>query len=444
MLPHAALLAALASPAPQDWPHWRGPGYDGASAVEGLPASLEEGRGVLWAAEMPGPSAATPIVLGEHVDTTAAVEDAGLLLALCLDRDSGEVVWEDAAGSGYRPGGRGSETRIDNRSDYASPSPVADAEGVVFLFGNGDLVAYDHAGERVWARNLQEDHGDFAFQWTYGASPTLVDGRVVLPILQRDQPTARGVEAAEPIPSFLLALERGTGAEAFRVLRPSDARMESLESYATVIPRDVPAGGRELLVVGGDVLTGHDPASGKELWRWGTWNEGHREQWWRNVPTPVVGGGRVLVCAPKRAPVYALEIDGEGLLGPDTVAWQSEGRRDPVSSDVPTPLYYRGSFYVLSERGALSKVDPASGKVAWSAELPDRSAWEASPCGADGRVWCISHAGVLAAVDADSGEVVLTAALGGEEAGEVRSSVAAAHGSLFVRTRDRLLRLGEE
>jgi outer membrane protein assembly factor BamB len=227
----------------------------------------------------------------------------------------------------------------------------------------------------------------------------------------------------------------------WKVERPSDARMESRESYATVIPH---AG--ELLVVGGDVITAHEPASGRELWRWGTWNEGHREPWWRIVPSPVVGAGRVLVCAPKRAPVYALALDPaaarSGALGDDAVAWQSSGRANPVSSDVPTPLFYRERFFVLSERGELSRVVPADGTVEWTVELPDRTPWEASPTGADGKIWCLSHGGVLAGVDADTGAIAVTAPLAEEDGPPVRASVAAAHGALFVRTNARLYCFG--
>ena len=61
---------------------------------------------------------------------------------------------------------------------------------------------------------------------------------------------------------------------------------------------------------GAAVASGHDPKTGTELWRWGTWNEGHREQWWRLVPSAVVGEGVVLVCAPKRAPAYAVKLGG--------------------------------------------------------------------------------------------------------------------------------------
>jgi outer membrane protein assembly factor BamB len=419
----------------QDWPHWRGPSFDGSSDVVGLPRAITAETGVRWSVDAPGPSAATPIVAGARVFTTAAVEEAGVLLALCYDAKTGELRWEAEAGSGYQARGKGSKTRLDERSDYASPSPVTDGERVVFLFGNGDLVAFGLDGERLWAKNLQALYGDFAFQWTYGASPTLIGGRLVLPILQRDQPTD-GSASEKPIPSFLLALDPQTGNELYVSPRASEARLESLESYATVIPhRD------ELLVLGGDVITGHDPATGKELWRWGTWNEDHRERWWRIVPSPVVGGGVALVCAPKRSPVFAVKLGGAGERG--AVAWQSSGRPNPVSSDVPTPLFYRGRFLVQSEEGKLSRVEPATGKVEWTVELPDRTPWEASPTGADGRVWCLSHGSILAAIDAESGALTLRHDLADGDDGPVRASIAAAQGALFVRTRTRLTCLGQ-
>jgi len=437
MLSAALLALALA---PQDWPQWRGPSFDGSSTVTGLPGELSAAKGVRWTSELPGPSAATPIVLGERVFTTATVAEAGVLLALCLDRKTGAVRWEDEAGSGYQPGGKGSKTKLDERSDYASPSPVAHEHGVVFLFGNGDLVAYDLDGERQWARNLQKDYGDFAFQWTFGASPTLFEGRLYLPILQRDEPPD-GRASEQKIPSFLLALDPASGKELFRVARPSEAQKESLESYATVIPH-VAGARKELLVVGGDVLTGHDPLTGAELWRWGTWNEGHREVWWRVVPSPVVGGEHVLVCAPKRAPAYAIKLGGSGSLGAEALAWKSSGRPNPVSSDVPTPLFYQGRFFVLSEGGTLSRVEPVTGKVEWSTELPDRNPWEASPTGADGKVWCVSHAGVLVGVDASKGGVLVQASFGDDEGTPVRASIAAAQGALFLRLPSKLLCLG--
>jgi outer membrane protein assembly factor BamB len=436
-----ALLLLPNTAAGQDWPHWRGPRFDGSSDATGLPTSFDRTRGVAWSAALPGPSAATPIVLGEHVYLTSVVEDAGELLALCLDRKSGEIRWEQPAGSGYRPAGSDSATQRERRSNYASPSPVADAERVIFFFGNGDLMAFDHDGERLWARNLQADYGDFSFQWTFAASPTLWQGLLFLPVLQRDSPVnGAGREGA---PSFLLALDPATGRTVYRHVRPSDALRESLESYATPIPCS--AGGRDvLLVLGGDVLTGHDPRTGEELWRWGSWNPGHREQSWRIVPSPVVGDGVALVSAPKTAPVFAVELGGSGALSDeDGVRWQSEGRRSPVTSDVPTPLFYDGAFFVLSDlRETLARVDARDGSVVWSLELPGKHLWRASPTGADGKIWCMNHHGDVVVVAAGTGRVLAQAALGEDDDDGIRASIAIAHGRLFVRTNTTLFCVG--
>jgi len=433
------LLAPLADA--QDWPHWRGPSYDGSSEVTGLPATFSKEENVLWMVSLPGAAASTPIVVGDRVFVTSVEEDAELLLALCFDAKSGEELWADAAGSGYRPKSGGKLTSLHPRSNYASPSPVADDERVVFFFGNGDLVAYSHEGDRLWERNLQADYGDFAFQWTFSASPTLWNGSLYLPILQRDEPVGGNGKAGAP--SFLLAIDPANGKTRWKHVRPSDAVRESLESYATPIPHVGEDGRAELLVVGGDVITGHDPATGEELWRWGTWNEGHREPWWRLVPSPVVGAGLVLACGPKRAPVFAVELGGKGTLPDDAVAWRSEGRRNPVTTDVPTPLFYDGDFFVLSDlEAALTRVDAETGEQVWSIDLPREKFWRASPTGADGRVYVMDHGGNVLVVDARSGEVVHRAAMGEEDADGIRSSVVAAQKSLFVRTNEHLYRIG--
>ena len=432
---------APAQAAAQDWPQWRGPNHDGSTTAEKLPTDFDQEQGVQWVADLPGPGAGTPIVFGDSVYLSAAMPEAGELLALCLDRHTGKVLWEHPAGSGYQPGGKGTQTGMHGRSNYASPSPVTDGERVVFFFGNGDLVAFDPEGERLWARNLQKDLGDFAFQWTFSASPTLYDGKLFVQILQRDQPASGLGKAGQA--SILLAMDPTNGETLYSHERPSDAQKESLESYATPIPYEGEGGRKELLIVGGDVITGHDPDTGEERWRWGTWNEGHREMWWRLVPSVVVGGGKALVCAPKGAPVYAVPLGGEGTLDSDAYAWRSEGRANPVTSDVPTPLFYRSRFFVLSDvRSALSRVHPETGEVEWTTKMPGRARWRASPTGADGHVWCMNHAGEVVIVNADDGKIVNTIRMGEEDDDGIRSSIAVAHDRLFIRTHTQLFCVG--
>lgn len=452
VLPFLAVSLAPVALA-QDWANWRGPNHDGSTSAKDLPVKFSTKKNVRWSTVMPGPAASTPIVVGERIFLSSTDSESEQLVALCVDRASGKITWRrdvttpytaDVTGGARIAGGR--------RSNYASPSPATDGKRVVFFFGNGDLVAFDLEGEKLWARNIQEDYGAFAFQWTFSASPTIFDGRLFLPVLQRDVPVGRGRrgggdgERRSGIESFVLAMDLETGKTIYKHVRPSPARVESLEAYTTLIPRVTKSGRKELLCVGGDVLTAHDPESGKELWRWGTWNEGHRQRAWRLVPTVVLGGDLALVCAPKRAPVYAVRLadDASGDLGEDALVWKSEGRPNEVSSDVPTPAYHNGAFYVLNDnRASLSKVAAKDGSIVWTTQLTPDFKWRASPTWADGKLWCIDHNGNVVVVDADTGKILHMAILGDEDDDQIRASVVAAHGALFIRTNDKLWCIAE-
>lgn len=434
-----ALTLTAACADAQDWANWRGPHYNGSTEAKNLPVRFSRTENVKWAADMPGPAAATPIIWGDYVFVSSTDLKAQNLAALCLDRKTGKVRWKHIVGSGYRPAGEGTAIALDYRSNYASPSPVTDGKRVVFFYGNGDLVAFDLAGKKLWARNLQRDYGDFCFGWTFSSSPQLYAGRLYMQILQRDLAVgARGKDGSE---SFLLALDPATGKELWRQARPTTARMESREAFTTPIPHEH-AGRKELIIAGGDFLTGHDPATGKELWRWGTWNPGHRENWWRLVPSPVAGGGVVLVCAPKRAPVYAAKAGGSGNLGTAGLVWSSEERSE-VTSDVPTPLFYRGKFYILSDlRRSISCVEPATGKVLWTTALPGRQMCWASPTGADGKVYLMNLNGEVFILNAADGKLLAQIPMAEGES-EIRSTIAVAHGNLFIRTNTRLYCIGK-
>ncbi|MBM3878472.1 MAG: hypothetical protein FJ387_01965 [Verrucomicrobia bacterium] len=433
-LPLLCLAASLGTTdlCAENWPHWRGPAYNGSTPETGLPTTWSKTDNVAWATDLPGPSASTPIIHGNHVFVSSTDEPAKTLEAFGLARQSGKVLWRHRVAEG---------SSRDRMSNYASPSPVTDGQRVVFFYGNGDLVAYDLAGKTLWARNLQRDYGDFAFQWTFAASPTLHGGKLYIQILQRNRPVGGRGRTDGPIESFLLALDPATGQTLWRHVRPSDAVAESLEAFSSPIPFE--QGGRgELLVVGGDCLTGHDLDTGKELWRWGTWNPtkiGH----WRLVPSPAVGGGVVLACAPKGSPVYAIKTGGDGVLPDSAIAWQTDEQRE-VSSDVPTPLFYLGDFFVLNDlRRALTRLDPRTGAVKWTLETPGRAKYEASPTGADGKIYLMNFSGDVVVVDAAEGQILQQIEMGEPGDDRTRSTIAIAHGQLFIRTNHKLFCIGK-
>ncbi len=428
------LVVAATSAKAGNWPHWRGPYFNGSTDEKDLPSDWSRTENVAWHAELPGAAAATPIVWDDRVFLSGVDSQRDMLQAMCFDRTSGRLLWQHDVARGMRQ---------DERSNYASASPVTDGKIVVFFYGNGDVVAYELDGNRRWARNLHDDYGPFAFQWTFSASPTLLDGKLYLQVLQRDVPVRGRGLADRPNESYLLAVEPETGETLWRHVRPSEAVAESREAFTTPIPFSH-GGRRELLVAGGDALTGHDPETGRELWRWGDWNP-VRISHWRLVPSPVAGGGVVLLCAPKGHPVYAIRAGGRGTLDDAAVAWTSRDVRE-VTSDVPTPAFYDGDFFVLSAlRRSLARVDPRTGKVKWSVPTPQGPKYEASPLAADGKIYLINFDGDVAIFAAQPGELLKGIAMDDPAPGEVvRASVIAAHGQLYIRTTRRLYCVGKD
>ena len=427
----AAALLFTTSLRAENWPQWRGPSFNGSTTERNLPTTFSKTENVKWCAPLPGPAAATPVVWDSHVFVSSADQSNRVTRALCLDRKSGKVLWDEQASASYGNG---------DSSNFASPSPVTDGHVVAFLYGNGDLAAFDIAGKRIWSRNLQKDYGGLAYNWTYGASPLLYDGKLIVEVLQRNEPVRGRGRTEGPIDSYLLAMEPQTGKTLWKHARPCDARAESHEAYTTPIPF-THDGRTELLVVGGDCITGHSLKDGEEFWRWATWNP-TKIPHWRLVPSVVTGGDVLLASAPKGAPIYAFKPGGKGQLDDSCVAWKSQERE--VSTDVATPLFYQGKFYVLNgERRTIARVDPATGKADWIGDLESRIKIESSPVGADGKIYFQNFRGeVFVVAAADQFKLLHKAAMGDEEDDQTRASIAAAQGELFIRTAHKLYCVG--
>lgn len=246
-----------------------------------------------------------------------------------------------------------------------------------------------------------------------------------------------------------MALDPATGKEQWRVVRPAPATSESLEAYSTPIPFTY-QGRKEILVVGGDILTGHDPATGRELWRWGTYNQDpevpssrHQRKDFRLVPSPVAGAGVVLSCGPKTKPVFAVKAGQNGDVTATGLAWHTESR-SVVTTDVPTPLFYRNRFYVASDlKKTLSALDPRNGKVIWTVPTPSRSPVWTSPTAGDGKIYAMSLQGEVSVFDAERGELLATNPMATDE-NEIRSGIAIAGSNLFIRTNSRLFCVGKK
>jgi len=419
-----ALLGVAMAVSPvlaENWPQWRGPSMDGTSPETNLPSSFSRTENVVWSTKMPGPAASTPIVWGDRVFVTA-VDGSKNLLAMCVDARSGKVLWSDRNGRDRKTAGR--------RHNMASPSPVTDGKSVFFLFGTGALTAYDFQGRRLWSRDIEKDYGPFIIKWGYGSSPVLHKGKVYVLVMQNKKPGEYGVkdDRTGVVRSFLLAVDAATGKTLWKHDRPTDAQGESTESYTT--PLLCKIGGRtEIVLHGAEFATGHDPETGKELWRWG-FVPHNRQKWQRTVSSAVAGDGVVYFGRPRWRGLYAIRPADKGRLKDDGVLlW----RHEKYANDAGTPLLYKGRLYVLcGKTKIIACFEPKTGKVIWFQKLSASSDLRSSPTGADGKIYFTSMNGEVFVLAA--GDEFRQLAKIEMKARNCLSTISVAGGRLFLRT----------
>lgn len=411
-----------------NWAQWRGPHFNGSAEASNLPSTWEDGKNVRWKSELPGWSSSTPIVWDDTVFVVSPDARKSLLL-VSIDSKSGKQNWSKRLAVGDR------EVRNNNMT---SPSPVTDGKLVYTLLGTGDLIAVNFAGEIEWRKNLGQEYGKFSLMWLYGSSPLLYNGKLYVQVLQRNPSSyPHSNDGKEERDSYLLCLEPSTGETLWKHNRPTDAIVESQEAYSTPIPFEG-AGRKEILILGGDYITGHSAETGEELWRCGGINP-RKDKWWRIVPSPVASDSHIYAAAPKRDPLFAIKAGGTGNITDTHVDWAF----DDNPTDVATPLVYQGKLFVLDgDRQTLSCLNPETGEKFWAGNLGVREIHRASPTGADGKIYILSMEGTVTVVDAEADEFKILEQFKMNE-GPCMSTIVAANNSLFVRTSEHLFCIGK-
>jgi outer membrane protein assembly factor BamB len=401
----------------ENWPNWRGPNFNGSTSSRHLPASFAP-KDAAWTVPMPGHAGSTPIIWGDHVFATSPDEAKNLNL-YCFARSDGRTLWTRTISVGDKEKGR---------NNFAAPSPVTDGKRVIALFGTGDMAAYDFAGNELWKRSLYKEFGRFAVMWQYGSSPLLFDGVLYLQVLQRDEmpsdyPLYDGRPQRE---SFLMAMDPATGKTLWKQNRVTDSTKESNESYATPFPYRG-KNGTEILVVGGDHVSGHRVQDGTEIWRARLYEK--RDDWYRIVTSPVAENGFIYACGPKGQPVVAFRDGGVGNVTTTHRAWEFKD----VPTDWATPLFLNGKLFVMDGgKRNLCRLNPKTGEKIWSGSLGIQDTVWSSPTASEDRMFILSEAGTL--IVCETGEQFKIVNQVNFEDGPARSSVAIAQDQVFVRT----------
>jgi outer membrane protein assembly factor BamB len=291
------------------------------------------------------------------------------------------------------------------------------------LTGTGVLKAYDFAGKELWARDIQKEYGAFGLNHGYGSSPLLYQGALFIPVLH-------GMKTDDP--SYLLRIDGATGKTVWRMERPTKAQAESPDAYTT--PALVQRGSQaEIVVTGGDVVTGHDPATGKELWRANGLNPSN-DPWYRIVASPVVNGD--LVYAPTRVrPMLALRTGGRGDVTQSHRVWSFDN-----GPDVPTPVTDGTLLYVVNDKGIVWALDAQTGKEVYGPQRLKVGTYSSSPVLADGRIYVTSEDGVTSVYRAGPKFELLAE----NDLGDYTlSSLAVSEGQIFARTASGLYAIGQ-
>lgn len=395
-----------------NWPQWRGPNNDGVSDEKGLPTSWDQEKNVAWKLALPGVSGATPIIWGERVFVSTGNGD--IVELWCIDRSSGKPVWKKTVSP--------SNHKV-RKGDMSSPSPVTDGKTVWILAGTGNLKAFDFSGKEIWARDLQADYGKWGLNHGYGSSPFLHEGFLYVQVLH-------GMHTDDP--SYVLKIDGRSGKTIWRVERPTDAQRESPDSYTTPVlfqNGKIP----ELVITGGDYVTGHDLGTGKELWRGGGMNpEGNPFN--RIIASPLVNGDMLYV--PTRVkPLQAFRPAARGNTGKPSLAWST-----PNGPDVPTPVSDGKYLYVINDRGIAFCWDAKTGEEVYTGQRIKPGTYSSSPVLADGKIYITNEEGLTVVIKSGPKFEMLAENPLNDY---TLSSVAVSDGQLFLRTTGHLYAIGQ-
>jgi outer membrane protein assembly factor BamB len=339
-------------------------------------------------------------VHGDRVYVTAAQDRGERRLVHCLHRNTGQLLWSRALAD------RDPE-RTSALTGHAASTPATDGRYVVAFFGNAGVVCYDTAGRQRWHRSL----GTFDTELGLASSPVLDGSRVYL-VCDHDGDRFTSFD------SFLVALDRETGQERWRVSRPGHGR-----SWSTPILVPGPDGRRQLIVSGEERLRAYDPETGKALWQ-----AAGLTGW--VAPSPVFGHGLIFAASDRDGPILAVAPGGTGDVPP---RWRLP-RGGPY---VTSPVLLGDHLYTITELGIVSCHAATTGERLYRERLAGK--FTASPVAGDGKVIVVNEAGTAYVLAAGPRFAVLARNRLGEEC---LASPAVADGLLFLRTAEHVYCFG--
>jgi outer membrane protein assembly factor BamB len=444
IIPVALILGVVAVHA-DNWPHFRGTEAGVAADDPALPDTWGPSENVVWKIDIPGRAWSSPIVWGDHVFITTAINmkdpnqplkpvpsytarslggpmtgsdilrtsDEHKWVVYDIDFRTGRIRWERAVHSAAPA------QPTHQKNTYASETPVTDGERVYAYFGSVGLFAFDMNGKPLWSKPM--DPFKTRSGWGAAASPAIHKGRLYI-VNDNDER------------SFIAAYDARTGKQVWRVDRDEGSNWTTPFTWENELRT-------EIVTTGTRKVRSYD-LNGKLLWELSGMSSIH-------VPTPFAKDGLLYVSSgyvpdPLR-PVYTIRPGASGDIslkdGERSNAW-IVWSHPTLAAFHPSGLIYGGCYYTLLDRGFLTCNDPKSGKEIYGRQRisADSSGFTASPWAYNGKVFALSEDGDTFVIQAGPEFKVL----GRNSMAEMTlATPAVANGSLIMRTASRLYRIGK-
>lgn len=383
------------------WPRWRGPAGDGHSAEKDIPVKWDASS-IVWKASLKGSGQSSPVIWGDRIFLTSATGSGKARIVMCLDRKSGNLLWEKEAWTG-------TPEPSHAQNGFASATCATDGEHIVAFFGKGGLHCYTVEGKHLWSRDL----GSFPGPWGTAASPIIVGDLVI-----------QNCDAAGE--GRLVAVNKKDGKDAWTAPRTAPER----GGWTT--PVLIQNGDRQELVLNGEkAVTAHDPATGKLLWSCKPFAG-------RGDPTVTPGKGLLFVVNGQPGDIYAIKPGGSGDVTKTHMAWHTPRKQ---GRDQPSPILVGDYLTVCSMTGMCTCYEASSGKPLWTERL--KGTFSSSPVAANGLVYFQNEAGETTVIEpGPKFKLVATNTLG---TGEVfRASLTPCGGQMFARSQGTLYCVGKK
>jgi len=424
----ASVVVTSSVAARADWPEFRGPTGDGhVAASDGSPASslpLEwsESKNIRWKTAIPYRGWSTPVVMDGQVWLTTATEDGHDFYAICVDAETGKLLYNEHLFHCDKPEPLGNSVNC-----YASPSPAIEPGRVYVHFGSYGTACLDtRTGQALWERD------DLPCRHYRGPSSSVVlfenlailtfDGADLQYVTALDKSTGETVWKTDRDVEWNDQNPTGQYARYANFAKDGDFR----KAHST--PLIVDDGGQPQLVSGGAKATfGYDPRTGRELWRV------HYDDW-SVAPRPLYANGVAYIVTGLMHPeLWAVRTDGSGdVTDTDGILWRLKRGVAKTAS----PLLVDGLIYMVNDDGVASCIEARTGDAVWRTRLGGRYA--SSPCYAAGRIYFFNQDGETTVIQPSRKFERL--AINTLDDGFM-ASPAVAGGAFFLRTKSHLYRI---